>query len=80
VRYALSILKLIILCILTYFAVFYSFLIASIDTGTAYSSCGSIAPLYIVFRASCLSLQLILAELDNAFISLVHLSVMNFMC
>ena len=79
-RYALSILKLIILCILTYFAVLYWFLISSIRTGTAYSSCGSIPPLYIAFRASCLRLQLILAELDDAFISFVHLSVMNFVC
>ena len=79
-RYALAILKPIILCTLTYFAVLYSFLIASINTGTAYSSCGSIAPLYIVFKASCLSLQIILADLDNAFINLVHLSVLNFTC
>jgi len=78
VCYALAILKLIILCTLKYFAVLYSFLIASIDTGTAYSSCGSIAPLYIAFSDSCLSLPIILAELDNAFISLVHLSMMNF--
>ena len=69
-----------LLCTLTYFAVLYSFLIGSIHTDTAYSSCGSIAPFHIVSRASCLGLQIILADIDNDFINLVHLSVMNFMC
>jgi len=43
---------------------------ASIHTGTVYSSCGSIVLLYIVFSPSCLSLQLILADLDNVFMQL----------
>jgi hypothetical protein len=79
VRYALAVLKLISRT-LTYLALLYSFLMDSIHTGAAYSSCGSIALLYIVFSASCFSPQLILADLDKAFISLVQLSVMYFMC
>ena len=63
-----------------YLALLHSFLMDSTHTGAAYSSCGSIAPLYIVFSASCFSPQFNLAALDNAFINLVHLSVMYFMC
>ena len=77
VRCALAILKVISLCTLTYLALLHSFLMDSIHTGAACSSCGSIAPLYIVFSASCFSPQLIVADLDNAFISLVHQSVMH---
>jgi len=60
--------------------VLYLFLIASIPTGTAHSSCGSITPLCIDLSTFCLNLQLILAVLDNASIRLLHLSVVNFMC
>jgi hypothetical protein len=56
-------------------ALLHSFLMDSINTGAAYSSCGSTAPLYIVFSASCFSPQLILADLDNVFIRLVQLLV-----
>ena len=79
IRGALAILKPSSLCIPTYFAMLHSFLMASIHTGAAYSNCASNAQLYIVFSASCLSPQLILADLDNAFINLVYLSVMYFM-
>jgi hypothetical protein len=63
------------LCTLPYIALLHSLLMASTHTGATYSSFGSIAPLYIVLNASCLSLELILADLDDAFISLVHLSL-----
>ena len=53
---------------------------ASAHTGAAYSSCGSIAPLYIVLSASCFSPQFKHADLDNAFINFVHLSVVYFIC
>ena len=79
-RYALAILKMISLCTLMYLALLHSLLIDSIHTGAAYSIFGSMAPLYIVFIASCLSPQLIVADLDNAFISLVHLSLMYCIC
>jgi hypothetical protein len=65
--YALPILKLISLRTLTYLALLYSFLMDSFHTGAAYSSCGSIAPVYIVFSASCFSPKIILAELDGAY-------------
>jgi hypothetical protein len=78
VRYAFAILKLIILCTLTCLALLLSFLMDTIHTDAAYSSCGSIASCYIVLSASCLSPQLIHADTDNAFISLVRLSVMYF--
>ena len=80
VRYALAIIKLISLCTLTYLVLLHFFIMDSTHTGAAYSSCGSIEPLYIVFSASCFSPQFNLADLDNAFINLVHLSVMYFMC
>jgi len=48
VRYALAILKLIILCTHTYLTLLHSLLINSIQTGAAYSSCGSIPPSYVV--------------------------------
>jgi hypothetical protein len=69
----LAILKLINLCTLMYLALLHSLLIDSTHTGAAYKICGSMAPLYIVFNASCLSPHLIVADLDSAFISLVHL-------
>ena len=69
-----------ILCTLVSFALLYSFSIESIHTGAAYSNCGNIAPLYIIFSASWLSPQLILADLDRAFINLVHLAVIYFIC
>jgi len=72
VRYAFAILKLMSLCTLMYLALLYFLFIDSIHTGSAYSNCGNIAQLYIIFNASCLSLQLILADLDSGFISLVH--------
>jgi hypothetical protein len=75
VRYAFAILKLMNLCTLVYFVLLYSFFIESIHTGAAYSNCGNIAPVYIVFCAPWLSSQLILADLDRTFINLVHLSV-----
>ena len=50
VRYALAILKLISLCTVTYLALLYSFSIASFHPDTAYSICGSIAPLYNVIE------------------------------
>ena len=78
-RYALAILKLISLYTLTYFALLLSFLMASIHADAVYRSYGSIALLCIVFSVSCLSPQLIFADLDDAFIGLVHLSVMYFM-
>jgi len=62
VRYASAFLKLISLCTLTYFALSHYTVMASVHTGAAYSNCGSIAPLYIVFNASCSSPQLILAD------------------
>jgi len=68
------------LCTLVYFALLYSFFIESIHSGAAYSNCGNIAPLYIIFSASWLSLQLILADLDRAFINLVQLSVIYCTC
>ena len=73
VRCAWAILKLISLCTLIYLALLHSFLMNSIHTGAAYSSCDSIAQFYIVLSASCSSLQLILADLDKAFIRLVLL-------
>lgn len=63
--YALRILKLINPCALTYFALLH-ILMASIYTGAEYKNCGSIAPLYIGFIASCLSIQLILADINKA--------------
>jgi hypothetical protein len=51
-----------------------------IRTCAAYSSCGTIAAWYIITGALCFSRQLILADLDNAFIILVYLSVMYFIC
>ena len=80
VRYALAILKLMSLCTLTYLATLHSFLMGSMHTGAAHSSCGSVAPLYIAVSASRLCPQLILADLHNAFISLVHLPVTYFIC
>ena len=74
------ILKFMSLCTLMYLALLYFLFIDSNHTGAAYSSCGNIAMFYIIFKASCPSLQLILAELDSAFISLVHLSVAYFVC
>jgi len=58
----------------------HSLLMDSVHTVAAYSRCGSIAPLFIVFSASCLTPQAILADLDSAFISSVHLPVMYFIC
>ena len=69
-RYTFAILKLMSLRTLVYFALLYSFFIESIHTGAAYSNCGNIAPLYIIFSASSLSPQLIVADLDRAFINL----------
>ena len=71
-RYALIILKQISLYSYIFGFVAF-FLMGSVHTGAAYSSCGSTAPLCIVFSSSCFIPQLILANLDNAFISLVHL-------
>jgi hypothetical protein len=48
---------------------------AFLHIGAPYRRRGSMAPFYIVFRASWLSPQLSLADLDNAKINLEHFSV-----
>ena len=79
-RFALAILNLISLFALTYFALLHSLLMSSVHNGAAYKNCGIIAQFYIVFSASCLSPQFILANIDKAVINFLHLSVMYFMC
>lgn len=64
VRNALAIRMFISLCTLIYFSLLYAYFIASIQSGSSCSKIGNVAPLYIVFSASCLSPH-IFADLDK---------------
>jgi hypothetical protein len=52
----------------------------SIQTSAPYDNIGNTAPVYILLRTSRLSPQLILADFDRAWISLMHFPVMYCVC
>ena len=72
-RFAFAMRMFISLCTLTYFRLLYSYFVASIQIGAPYNKRDNIAPLYIVFSASCLSRHGILADISKLSISLAHL-------
>jgi hypothetical protein len=72
VQKALAILKFVILCALMYTLLLHVCFIASIQTGAPYSSKGGMAPSYIIFRTSCRSPHVILADFDMLYINLMH--------
>ena len=65
VRNAFAIFMLISLCTLLIFVALLFLVRHSIQTGAPYDNIGNIAPVYIILRTSCLSPQLILADLGR---------------
>jgi hypothetical protein len=80
VRNAFAIFMLISLCTLLSFVALLFHVRLSIQTGDPYDNIGSIAPMYIILRTSCLNPQLILADFDRAWISLMRFPVIYSIC
>jgi hypothetical protein len=79
-RNALAIFVFISLCTLLIFVALCFPFSPSIHTGAPYDRIGSIAPMYIIRRTSCLSPQLILADFESAWMIFMHYPVMLFIC
>ena len=71
---------LISLCTLLSFVALLFRVTHSIQTGAPYDNTGNIVPVCIILRTSCLSLQLILADFERAWINLMHFPVMYSVC
>ena len=80
VRYALAIFMFISLCTLMSFVALRFLFRPSSHTGAPYDRIGSIAPVYIIRRTSCLSPQLILAEFESVWMIFMHFAVMLPIC
>ena len=80
VRYALAIFMFISLCTLLSFVALCFHFRPSIHTAAPYDRIGSIAPVHIIRRASCLSPQLILTDFESAWMIFMHFPVMLSIC
>ena len=80
VQNALAILNFISLCALIYFFLLRAHFIAPSQTGAPYINSGKIAPSYIVLRTLCLRPHVSLADLERAYISVVHFVAAYVIC